>query len=568
MEDNTDEFHQGLIKKIDERQAIEKKPQRINDVTQVTTQEGIDEIVHKRPLKADETKNFAQSTYSFIKETLSTVSLGKYQTKLYGGSDGNGQKYHSSPLSGLITLFLYIVFLTFAGVNLHSTLTRQNVTSNEYRVLFEQWDLRNISLREMMDIGYQSPVLNIYPDFYFDQLQPSWLNGWTISNVSNASTSLPSYINELQHDFIPHILDFLSLPPSDQELNIYLVNWFTKPFPANNTNMSLVHYQTLTHSYKARLSRHLSNGTFHRVLWAYRIEGIEREMEDPVFRHEIGGNSDLANVRDFSVTPGLTNLQLSPQWWLDLDVGYCQFQINSERQGYWAFDEKGVNDQGKGYEEVRDKAWGERFASLDYGILEVSNFTLDYFTNDLFFSYISFTVQAIGQNQVQSFEHNLNFPLNASTSYTMNLVHVKNDSSIIETSLLTLFGLSPPVAENIYITHEVEIKTDNLLLVGMAEASFRVRPVVTVIEIKPKGIIKTISEIGGLLIILKVSLLLGVFHERCFESKMKKKYGEKFKEEFSFEAFKAVKKELEEQRIINATLQGELQAIKEHLKLA
>ncbi|TNV72150.1 hypothetical protein FGO68_gene16435 [Halteria grandinella] len=187
MEDNTDEFLKELIKKQGgKKQAKEKKYQLINDVTQVTTQEGNDEVVHKISTKAGETQNFALSSFSFVKETLSTISLGKYQTKHYGGSDGNGQNNHSSPLSGLITLFLYLVFLTFAGVNLHSTLTRQNVTSNEYRVLFEQWDLRNISLREMMDIGYQSPVLNIYPDFYFDQLQPTWLNGWTISHVSNA----------------------------------------------------------------------------------------------------------------------------------------------------------------------------------------------------------------------------------------------------------------------------------------------------------------------------------------------------------------------------------------------
>lgn len=45
--------------------------------------------------------------------------------------------------------------------------------------------------------------------------------------------------------------------------------------------------------------------------------------------------------------------------------------------------------------------------------------------------------------------------------------------------------------------------------------------VITIIEAKPKGLIRTISEIGGLLILLKISIVLNILHEYFFERKLK-----------------------------------------------
>ena len=74
----------------------------------------------------------------------------------------------------------------------------------------------------------------------------------------------------------------------------------------------------------------------------------------------------------------------------------------------------------------------------------------------------------------------------------------------------------------------------------MLATNYYVDSVVTVVTIKPKSLIKTLSEIGGLLILLRVSMLIAFTHEKLFDCKMRKGKGDQddFKDVFTYDNFK------------------------------
>ena len=61
----------------------------------------------------------------------------------------------------------------------------------------------------------------------------------------------------------------------------------------------------------------------------------------------------------------------------------------------------------------------------------------------------------------------------------------------------------------------------------------------TVVTYKSKTILNVLTEIAGLLVLLRlVTFVLGIFHEQRFILKMKKETKEEFREVFTYDNFK------------------------------
>ena len=78
----------------------------------------------------------------------------------------------------------------------------------------------------------------------------------------------------------------------------------------------------------------------------------------------------------------------------------------------------------------------------------------------------------------------------------------------------SLFGTNPPL-ERLALSCDYEIKEESQVfyLTDSAVTNFFIDSIVTVVLIKFKSLIKTLSEIGGLLVLLKVSLFIAFTHE-------------------------------------------------------
>ena len=66
----------------------------------------------------------------------------------------------------------------------------------------------------------------------------------------------------------------------------------------------------------------------------------------------------------------------------------------------------------------------------------------------------------------------------------------------------------------------------------------------TVVTYKSKTILKVLTDIAGLLVLFRLAtLVLGIFHEQKFISKMKKETKEEFREVFTYDNFKRLQVE-------------------------
>jgi hypothetical protein len=67
---------------------------------------------------------------------------------------------------------------------------------------------------------------------------------------------------------------------------------------------------------------------------------------------------------------------------------------------------------------------------------------------------------------------------------------------------------------------------------------------VTVVTYKSKTMLNVLTEIAGLLVLFRLAtLVLGIFHEQRFISKMKKETKEEFREVFTYDNFKRLQVE-------------------------
>jgi uncharacterized membrane protein YidH (DUF202 family) len=67
---------------------------------------------------------------------------------------------------------------------------------------------------------------------------------------------------------------------------------------------------------------------------------------------------------------------------------------------------------------------------------------------------------------------------------------------------------------------------------------------VTVVTYKSKTILNVLTDIAGLLVLFRLAtLVLGIFHEQRFISKMKKETKEEFREVFTYDNFKRLQVE-------------------------
>ena len=66
----------------------------------------------------------------------------------------------------------------------------------------------------------------------------------------------------------------------------------------------------------------------------------------------------------------------------------------------------------------------------------------------------------------------------------------------------------------------------------------------TVVTYKSKTMLNVLTEIAGLLVLFRLgTLVLGIFHEQRFISKMKKETKEEFREVFTYDNFKKLQVE-------------------------
>jgi hypothetical protein len=67
---------------------------------------------------------------------------------------------------------------------------------------------------------------------------------------------------------------------------------------------------------------------------------------------------------------------------------------------------------------------------------------------------------------------------------------------------------------------------------------------VTVVTYKSKTMLNVLTDIAGLLVLFRLAtLVLGIFHEQRFISKMKKETKEEFREVFTYDNFKKLQVE-------------------------
>ena len=76
-------------------------------------------------------------------------------------------------------------------------------------------------------------------------------------------------------------------------------------------------------------------------------------------------------------------------------------------------------------------------------------------------------------------------------------------------------------------------------------------PIIKIVTFKPKSLLQALSEIGGLLIIFRISLLLVYAHEKFFDRELNKTNSQNFKELFTFDNFRNALLEIEQRKIKN-----------------
>ena len=122
---------------------------------------------------------------------------------------------------------------------------------------------------------------------------------------------------------------------------------------------------------------------------------------------------------------------------------------------------------------------------------------------------------------------------------TFKILQAKNDSSILRSSITDyLFNVSPPT-DILYITDPDTTLTD-----CEGTINIFVDPMIVQTLNKPKSLLSTVAEIGGLLILFKISIAMGFLHEYLFNRKMQKKQvalqgkgAQDFKYIYTFENF-------------------------------
>ena len=83
----------------------------------------------------------------------------------------------------------------------------------------------------------------------------------------------------------------------------------------------------------------------------------------------------------------------------------------------------------------------------------------------------------------------------------------------------------------------------------------------TVVTYKSKTMLNVLTEIAGLLVLFRLgTLVLGIFHEQRFISKMKKETKEEFREVFTYDNFKRLQVENQESKTEIAQMKASFSA--------
>lgn len=100
------------------------------------------------------------------------------------------------------------------------------------------------------------------------------------------------------------------------------------------------------------------------------------------------------------------------------------------------------------------------------------------------------------------------------------------------------------MTERLLLDHQrVESISNQVELVNNASKilAYRFQPFLIDVTRNPATLLDAMAKIGGLLILLKVGLVLGLVHEIVFERRLMKAFGRGMKETFSYQQFMDIK---------------------------
>ena len=95
-------------------------------------------------------------TLAPIRKVLRSISVGQYRTTLYF----KGSHSYSSSFGGLVTIILAIVLLSISLNLLSNCFKRTKWVANVEKIRFEDWEYRNSTLQELVDLGMKLPSYN------------------------------------------------------------------------------------------------------------------------------------------------------------------------------------------------------------------------------------------------------------------------------------------------------------------------------------------------------------------------------------------------------------------------
>lgn len=107
-------------------------------------------------------------------------------------------------------------------------------------------------------------------------------------------------------------------------------------------------------------------------------------------------------------------------------------------------------------------------------------------------------------------------PLNQCFLLTFKLLQVKRDNSLFS------WGTSKVDEDNVYITEYLEESFYPLSHGFLSDCRrFYFDPLIDTVHVRPKSLIQTLSEIGGLFFLMRLAgLFLSILHEYLFNRKM------------------------------------------------
>lgn len=126
-----------------------------------------------------------------------------------------------------------VAFMIFAFVSILDTLSGQTIYVTERIVRYDESPYKDYTVAQMMDMGFEFPLVTVKPNRLKDLDHPPWLNGWVYNDtISRAPEKNEERKREIMPIYNNFVRPYFNLTYTMNESTVCTSNSiFWKPFP-------------------------------------------------------------------------------------------------------------------------------------------------------------------------------------------------------------------------------------------------------------------------------------------------------------------------------------------------